>query len=895
MNMKVPGLLARLFSIIGLLASACLGEAGQAAITGGASTGESQPASRLSLTPPQRNAQFQGCSLMYQPAPPDGWLIESCMSDPIVPQPMQVVLNGASRGEAALVRIYHKSQHFSGIPQVAVIYANGVVRLKQNADPSPPIPFGASFILGPAYWPDDSTYYHHPRLMRLEIDTTWLPDGPLRMRATAANQAFAILYNLTLPPPRDDQTRLHVTQTYTATTAVSISSTRRSEKQGFKLVQISSMFITEDGRCEGGFIGCHNSNAARFIGSDLERRQIALSSLTPPAFILGAPLPLGATWLDALHTDDTSWRGNTPNVRIALDALPQDHTITPQGWIDAATNPNGDNVSLWLHDDGIASQRWVAGQWAQVSYWLIAQDNPPEPWADLGLRDGFTFLDFESPVNCYAVRDAGQSTMATVRRIAGYRDTAIQLDYDLGSANWNWAQVRCDFYPPLDLSAYDHLRFDWRGDPGAANSLQVGLITRDATGDHIFARGYHHVTHRGWWGQLIAPFQFLEAWEPGATLNPAQVVGVFVSVVKDGVDDSGGRGRLAIDNLNAYNVAARPAPDAFETAAPNATAARAAANWIAARQQSSGLVKSWLEESACNAYTYDQALALMVFVRERRWSSADALVDALVSTQNADGSWNQNHDCNTLTASGPKWEGDIAWAVYALSRYTALGGTRAAARTAMLKGTNFLRTRIASDGCLAIDHTEATIDAWWAFQAAGPEYWREADQIRNCLLTYYWDDAMGRFKGGRNWRQPYLDNQTWGAMFLRAIGEEIKARRALSYARATLVLPAQGAQLFGFDGQGGPWSVWNEGAGQYVAAGGAGAKDFLRELLAQQESDGALANSTDNFAGAGVWTTRWRGIAPTAWLYFALTGEPLHATRVCWLPLVVRGNSVTGR
>jgi hypothetical protein len=32
--------------------------------------------------------------------------------------------------------------------------------LKQNADPTPPIPFGSSFILGPAYWPDESTYYH---------------------------------------------------------------------------------------------------------------------------------------------------------------------------------------------------------------------------------------------------------------------------------------------------------------------------------------------------------------------------------------------------------------------------------------------------------------------------------------------------------------------------------------------------------------------------------------------------------------------------------------------------------------------------------------------------------------------------------------------------------------
>lgn len=828
-----------------------------------------------------------GCSPIYNSG--NGWTIEICTGDPSVSTPMQVVLNGVSQGNAALVRVYHKSQSFPGTPQVAVIYASGYVRLKQNADPSLPIPFGSSFVLGPAYWASVSTYYHNPQLTRLDIDTPWLPSAPLRMHATATNQAFAIDYELALPPSRDRQTRLHVSQTYTATTAISIPSTRRTEKQGFKLVQISSMFINQGGACQGGFSDCHDSNATRFIGSDLERHQVAFSNLTLPTFIFGNTFPLGSTWLDALHTDDSSWQGNTPNVRIALDALPADRTITPQGWISATPDPNNDNVDLWLHDDGSASQSWSAGQSAQISYWLLAQDNPPEPWADLGLRSGLTFLNFEGAFNCYPVRDPGQSTSASVRTIAGYTDTSLQLDYDLGTGDGNWAQVRCDFNPPLDLHSYDHLRIDWRGDPNAGNSIQVALITRDAIGDHIFARGYHHATHHGWWGQLVVPYQFLQGWTAGTTLNPAQVVGFFVSVVKDGLDDAGGVGHLAIDNLNTYNVAGRVVPGVFETTSPNTVASNAAANWIIAQQKPGGLVKSWKEESACNAYTYDQALALIVLAKEKRWSNADVLVDALVATQNADGSWNQDHDCNTLGPSLSKWDGDIAWAVYGLSRYLALGGTRPTARTAMQSGANYLQTRVGGDGCLVIDHTEATIDAWWAFQSAGPNYAGKANQIKNCLLAYYWDDAMGRFKGGRSWYQPYLDNQTWGAAFLHAIGDDSKARRALSYARATLVLPAQGGQIFGFDGQAGPWSVWNEGTGQYSAVGGKGADDFLLELLAQQEPDGGLASSSDDFAGAGVWTTRWHGIAPTAWLYFALTGEPFHAANYyLWLPVILR-------
>jgi hypothetical protein len=103
-----------------------------------------------------------------------------------------------------------------------------------------------------------------------------------------------------------------------------------------------------------------------------------------------------------------------------------------------------------------------------------------------------------------------------------------------------------------------------------------------------------------------------------------------------------------------------------------------------------------------------------------------------------------------------------------------------------------------------------------------------------------------------------------------------------------LVPPAQGAQAFGFDGQGSPWAIWNEGTGQYIAAGGEGANRFLGELIAQQEPNGALSNSLDEYAGGGVWTTRWHGVAPTAWFYFALQGGPFLLYNV-YLPIILRG------
>jgi hypothetical protein len=546
-----------------------------------------------------------------------------------------------------------------------------------------------------------------------------------------------------------------------------------------------------------------------------------------------------------------------------------------------------------LHDDALTSQSWVTGQSGSVSYWLLAQDDPPEPWSDLGLRSGWTFLDFEGSYDCFLVKNAGQPTSGTVRAISGYSDTAIQLDYDLGSDDGNWTQIRCDFDPPVDLSAYDHLRFDWRGESGAANSLEVGLINPGNGQEHIFARGYHHVTHRPWWGQMVVPFGFLAPWTGGTQFDSSQVSAFFVSVVRDPVDDVGGAGSLAIDNLNAYNVISRTVPTDFETVSTNITAATAAASWLVTQQRSTGLLKSWSEESTCTAHVYDQALALLVFVREGIWTQADELVEGLAQAQNGDGSWYKSYDCEDsgyACIHCHKWEGDIAWAVYALSRYVGLGGAHPQAIAARDRAANWLAARVDPlDGCLAIDHTEGTIDAWWAFHAAGSDYADQTAGLKSCLLSYYWDEDMGRFKGGRDWWQPYLDNQTWGAAFLRAVGEGEKAHQALSYAREVLTLPARGGQLYGFDGQGGPWSVWNEGTGQYIAVGGDGANELLLELLAQQRKDGAMAGSPDDFGGGGVWTTRWCGVAPTAWLYNALTGEPFHPPPFpIYLPAVLR-------
>ncbi|HWM89932.1 MAG TPA: carbohydrate binding domain-containing protein [Thermoanaerobaculia bacterium] len=813
-----------------------------------------------------------GCRLLY-PAK-GGWAIDLCEQDPSFGERTAVEIDGVPQGLAAMVRVYHTTDDGTGLPQVVVVNASGFLRLKPNADPpGNPIPYGSSFVLGPGYWPSGTTYHHSPAIAGLEIDTPSLPRGPLRMSAEGTNHDFDVTWEMTLPAPRDHQTRLHVDQTWTARAPVTIDPVRRTEAQGLKLVQVSSMFIGSG--CDGGLTDCHDSDALRLIDSTLERRQLAFGSVPPGTLLFNPGALLGSTWLDVLHTDDASWQGNTPNVRIALDALDPARLVAAQAFITPTMNPNDDNVNAWLADGSTEAASWTVGESGSASYWLIAQDDPPEPWGDLSLRTGLTFLDFEGASNCQVVQHPSAS--GSTQTIAGYTGQAKELDYDLGTGNGNWIQIRCDFSPAVDLSAFDHFRLDWRGS-AAGNSLEVGLIN---PGGDVFARGYHHPAQRSWWGQLVIPFRHLKPWTVGTTFDPSQVAAVFVSVVKDPVDDVGGTGSVAIDNLGAFNVDARTLPAGFERVPAHPVAAEQAAEWIASRQRPTGLVDSWEEEAACISHLYDQALALIVFVRERLWDEADALVAFLAAQQNSDGSWFRTRDCDSgAVLSAQIWEGDIAWTVFALDRYIRFGGTHAQAEDTRNDGADWLVTRIGGDGCLVIDHTEGTLDTWWALYMSG--YTAQADGLRNCLLTRYWDDTAGRFKAGRgtdpadlqrDW-VPYLDNQTWGAPFLREIGERTDALRALTYARETLLLPAQGGQVHGFDGQGGPWSLWNEGTGQYAAAGGPGAGDLVLELLAQQREDGAMPSSTDDFTGAGVWTSRWHGLAPTAWLYFALTGEP---------------------
>ena len=521
---------------------------------------------------------------------------------------------------------------------------------------------------------------------------------------------------------------------------------------------------------------------------------------------------------------------------------------------------------------------------------------------------GETLVDCRSLTGWSVERD-GAMAVPTLSLADHPEGTGVRLDYDflVSGSNppvWrNWAQLRVDFATPVDLSGHDTLRFHYLGG-GAKNHLQVWL--HDDTDNRIgiqidrvtdirkaTQRAYYNLPYsvpsRGvGGGVLVSP----TGWPLGdGTFDFTRVKKLFFAVSRDTSRDpaevrSGG---LEIGRVELIDSIGRSVPAHLETPEGSQEVANRCVSWLVANQGlgdagATGLLTSWVEEGPPLAHIYDQALALIVFTREGLDAQARALAERLVALQAPNGAWYKYYRAADLAPdpAGTLWEGDVAWAAYALSLYWQASG-HAWAHDSAVGACDWLKGRIAARGAdndpandgSVHNSTEANIDAWFAF-AFPTGFQAEADIVKGYLLTKAWDPDRKRFCRGPLGVDPgnAIDVHTWGAEFLLWNSEAAKARDTLSYCSGTLPTCTFGGSVYGLDGQG-PFSVWFEGVGQWVAAGGWGGDLYLDELDANQAPDGSLRNSPDDFYGEGVWLSRWHGVAPTAWCYFANTAPVL--------------------
>lgn len=466
---------------------------------------------------------------------------------------------------------------------------------------------------------------------------------------------------------------------------------------------------------------------------------------------------------------------------------------------------------------------------------------------------------------------------ASLSVTTGYVGNGLLMNYNLGSNKTAWVQFKLEPPAPMDFTSGDHIRFHYKSVSGSPNSIEIGI--QDTLGNNYFVGGRTTSSAVTWWTYVtldLKNFEYNGAHFP----DFSKVKALFVSVVNASGGDQGGSGAILMDELELLNLASRPIPTAFEMIIPNGAATQKAVQWVAQRQQPTGLLKSWQEEAATNAYLYDQALGIRLLT-DTNSTLARTLVDRIIQLQNPGGYWYDDYDYTNLaavpTTNTPI--GSNAWMVFALAYHGAQTGYPAATNAA-IKGANWLATLQRSDGGVTQlsltpqdPPTEGDLDVWWAFHVTGLT--TQADKLRDFMLGSVWDDSMGRFKSSDVSYDIFLDNQTWGAPFLAANCRSADALRSLSYAVSTLSVTSPVGTTYGFDGAG-PFAPWFEGTGQYVAAGGQNCQNYYDQISSQQAPDGGIPNSTIDFTGYIVWLSTMHGIAPTCWFYFASIGGPFN-------------------
>ena len=299
------------------------------------------------------------------------WIVKS--NGPIVQSPMQVYVNNQDKGTAYLLKFGHRSG--AVWPEIAAIYNTGYVRLAPFG-----LPYGTSFVLGPAHWDSNQNYAHVIQISRIDIKTpTGTSDGPIELKIYARDFLSSrwpdyhmdITYQVTLPIPAADLTQMIVKESFTVAKSFSLSPSRQASHEGFKWLQFSSMYIDST---------YHDSDGALYVDRDENIQVVNFSEVGCNTIVFPTHQGISSVtpWVEVLHRDDASWQGNTPNTIFQLNTVSLAAQTTMQGYIECTADPNDDNVGVWLNNDA-APTLFNVGDAGSIDYTLIAQDDPREP------------------------------------------------------------------------------------------------------------------------------------------------------------------------------------------------------------------------------------------------------------------------------------------------------------------------------------------------------------------------------------------------------------------------------------------------------------------------------------------------------------------------------------
>ena len=315
------------------------------------------------------------------------WVIKK-LQKPIPEAPFEVLIDGKPMGTTKLLSFARHVPNTDRFPQVLALYSSGYLRLKAGDDPTPPLPFGQSIVLGPAISGtstsfSNKTLFFHPQIQRVAINTSQInkddtnsllikitaSNSKLSHDSTKTNRIMNLAWTLTLNEPSDQTTMLNVAGTFEFTEDVIPDPLKTAVADSMRLLQISTMFI-DNLR--------HDVDAFRFRNSD-GVVTVDYDSALPDSLLPVTPSSLHPETLrfDSLHTDDVGQpNGNTPSYRITINSTagPISGPITVRAFFNSSQNLKDDNLGLWAFQQ--PSERIEKGTMGNINYTVIASTCP---------------------------------------------------------------------------------------------------------------------------------------------------------------------------------------------------------------------------------------------------------------------------------------------------------------------------------------------------------------------------------------------------------------------------------------------------------------------------------------------------------------------------------------
>jgi len=299
------------------------------------------------------------------------------------------------------------------------------------------------------------------------------------------------------------------------------------------------------------------------------------------------------------------------------------------------------------------------------------------------------------------------------------------------------------------------------------------------------------------------------------------------------------------------------------------------------------------------SWTYDNAVAAIAFLSQGQLPQARSVLEALNRLVTPEGTIGFSYQVDSLGFDPKVRSGTLAWVGYAFAFYQKVTGDAAyqaaAERIAASLKTLQLEGGLVKGGPdVGWVSTEHNVDSYFFYRelyrvTGDTGHQATALEIKNALLTRLWvsDAKGGHFLQGLNDPIPSLDANSWGAIFLWAVGENAKANQALKYVESTFrntkKISGSSTRITGYAPDAAKKTVWLEGtlgvSAAYRRVGQLSQSDSILNQVYNLQKDwerrglwrGALPYAMPRYQNAdGDTFAEWESVTSTGWLNLAL-------------------------